>query len=181
MKDKVRDFIVAPEFFAIRSSEKLTSVTLWASSLLGRLGEPGNFMAVVLDAQIAGNALASNGAYVQGDLFATMTNDTAALYIATRNMLTRISMLSDCKDMEYLAYILEGDLLTISGVQESLPRQLRFIGLMESYKDKPDFFQIRFTGMELLDEYYSLDSISRDVKAFVKSVDRHYRKAERRS
>lgn len=181
MKDKVWDFIVSPEGFATRSSEKLTNVTLWASSLLGHLGAPADFMRVVLDAQIAGNAVSSNGAYIQGDLFAMMANDTAALYIATRNILTRISMLSDCKDMEYLAYILEDDLLTISGVQESLPRQLRFIGLMESYKDKPDFFQIRFSGMELLDEYYPLDLIARDVKAFVKSVDRHYRKAKRRS
>ncbi|EKP6431943.1 hypothetical protein ACSFRC_004865 [Escherichia coli] len=181
MKDKVWDFIVSPEGFATRSSEKLTNVTLWASSLLGHLGAPADFMYVVLDAQIAGNAVSSNGAYIQGDLFAMMANDTAALYIATRNILTRISMLSDCKDMEDLAYILEDDLLTISGVQESLPRQLRFIDLMESYKDKPDFFQIRFSGMELLDEYYPLDSIARDVKAFVKSVDRHYRKAERRS
>lgn len=181
MKNKVRDFIVSPEGFATRSPEKLTNVTFWASSLLGRLGVPGNFMDVVLDAQIAGNAMASKGAYIQGDLFAMMANDTAALYIATRNILTRISMLSDCKDMEDPGYILEGDLLTISGVQESLPRQLRFIDLMESYKDKPDFFQIRFSGMELLDEYYVLDSVSRDVKAFVKSVARHYRKAERRS
>ena len=181
MKDKVWDFIVSPEGFATRSSEKLTNVTLWASSLLGHLGAPAEFMYVVLDAQIAGNAVSSNRAYIQGDLFAMMANDTAALYIATRNILTRISMLSDCKDMEDLAYILEDDLLTISGVQESLPRQLRFIDLMESYKDKPDFFQIRFSGMELLDEYYPLDSIARDVKAFVKSVDRHYRKAKRRS
>ncbi|HDD9801691.1 TPA: hypothetical protein PBR20_003899 [Escherichia coli] len=181
MKDKVWDFIVTPEGFATRSSEKLANVTLWASSLLGHLGAPADFMYVVLDAQIAGNAVASKGAYIQGDLFAMMANDTAALYIATRNILTRISMQSCSEGMEDLAYILEDDLLTISGVQESLPRQLRFIDLMESYKDKPDFFQIRFSGMELLDEYYSLDSISRDVKAFVKSVDRHYRKAERRS
>ncbi|EMV5677999.1 hypothetical protein AACM80_004550 [Escherichia coli] len=177
MKDKVWDFIVSPEGFATRSSEKLTNVTLWASSLLGHLGAPADFMYVVLDAQIAGNAVASKGAYIQGDLFAMMANDTAALYIATRNILTRI-----CSEgMENLGYILEDDLLTISGVQESLPRQLRFIGLMESYKDKPDFFQIRFSGMELLDEYYPLDLIARDVKAFVKSVDRHYRKAKRRS
>ncbi|ENS0909461.1 hypothetical protein ACEZGM_004830, partial [Escherichia coli] len=108
-------------------------------------------------------------------------NDTVALYLATRNILTIISMQSCREGVEDLRDILEGDLLTISGVQESLPRQLRFIDLMESYKDKPDFFQIRFSGMELLDEYYPLDSISRDVKAFVKSVDRHYRKAERRS
>lgn len=146
MKDKVWDFIVTPEGFATRSSEKLTNVTLWASSLLGCLGAPGNFMDVVLDAQIAGNAVTSSGAYIQGDLFAMMANDTAALYIATRNILTRITMLSDCKDMEDLAYILEDDLLTISGVQESLPRQLRFIDLMESYKDKPDFF--RFDSVE---------------------------------
>ena len=177
MKDKVWDFIVTPEGFATRSSEKLTNVTLWASSLLGHLGAPADFMHVVLDAQIAGNAVASKGAYIQGDLFAMMANDTVALYLATRNMLTRI-----CSEgMENLGYILEDDLLTISGVQEYLPRQLRFIDLMESYKDKPDFFQIRFSGMELLNEYYPLDSISRDVKAFVKSVDRHYRKAERRS
>ncbi|HBE5626103.1 TPA: hypothetical protein KMB47_002807 [Escherichia coli] len=177
MKDKVWDFIVSPEGFATRSSEKLTNVTLWASSLLGHLGAPADFMYVVLDAQIAGNAVASKGAYIQGDLFAMMANDTVALYLATRNMLTRI-----CSEgMENLGYILEDDLLTISGVQESLPRQLRFIGLMESYKDKPDFFQIRFSGMELLDEYYPLDLIARDVKAFVKSVDRHYRKAKRRS
>ncbi|WP_258132869.1 hypothetical protein [Escherichia coli] len=177
MKDKVWDFIVTPEGFATRSSEKLTNVTLWASSLLGRLGAPADFMHVVLDAQIAGNAVASKGDYIQGDLFAMMANDTVALYLATRNMLTRI-----CSEgMENLGYILEDDLLTISGVQESLPRQLRFIDLMESYKDKPDFFQIRFSGMELLNEYYPLDSIARDVKAFVKSVDRHYRKAERRS
>ncbi|MDC7885008.1 hypothetical protein OIU06_13985 [Escherichia coli] len=177
MKDKVWDFIVSPEGFATRSSEKLTNVTLWASSLLGCLGAPADFMHVVLDAQIAGNAVASKGAYIQGDLFAMMANDTVALYLATRNMLTRI-----CSEgMEDLGYILEDDLLTISGVQESLPRQLRFIDLMELYKDEPDFFQIRFSGMELLDEYYLLDSIARDVKAFVKSVDRHYRKAERRS
>lgn len=177
MKDKVWEFIVTPEGFAVRSSGKLTNVTLWASSLLGHLGAPGDFMYVVLDAQIAGNAVASKGAYIQGDLFAMMANDTVALYLATRNMLTRI-----CSEgMEDLGYILEDDLLTISGVQESLPRQLRFIDLMELYKDEPDFFQIRFSGMELLDEYYLLDSIARDVKAFVKSVDRHYRKAERRS
>ncbi|MGJ3366179.1 hypothetical protein AAG932_04215 [Escherichia coli] len=106
MKDKVWDFIVSPEGFATRSSEKLTNVTLWASSLLDCLGSPGNFMYVVLDAQIAGNAMASKGAYIQGDLFAMMANDTAALYISTRNILTRISMLSDCKDMKDLAYIL---------------------------------------------------------------------------
>ena len=177
MKDKVWDFIVTPEGFATRSSEKLTNVRLWASSLLGRLGAPADFMHVVLDAQIAGNAVASKGAYIQGGVFAMMANDTVALYLATRNMLTRI-----CSEgMEDLGYILEDDLLTISGVQESLPRQLRFIDLMELYKDEPDFFQIRFSGMELLDEYYLLDSIARDVKAFVKSVDRHYRKAERRS
>ncbi|HAV8434050.1 TPA: hypothetical protein JLC89_001677 [Escherichia coli] len=181
MKDKVWDFIVTPEGFATRSSEKLTNVTLWASSLLGLLGGPGSFMDVVLNAQIAGNALASKGAYIQGDLFAMMANDTVALYLATRNILTRISMQSCSEGMEDLRDILEGDLLTISGVQESLPRQLRFIDLMELYKDEPDFFQIRFSGMELLDEYYLLDSIARDVKAFVKSVDRHYRKAERRS
>ncbi|EEW5971672.1 hypothetical protein EGX65_03630 [Escherichia coli] len=179
MKDKVWDFIVTPKGFATRKSVELANVTLWASSLLGRLGGPGSFMDAVLNAQIAGNALASNGAYIQGDLFAMMANDTVALYLATRNILTRISMQSCSEGMEDLRDILEGDLLTISGVQESLPRQLRFIDLMESYKDKPDFFHIRFSGMELLDEYYSLDSISRDVKAFVKSVDRHYRKAER--
>ncbi|ELO9330237.1 hypothetical protein QU508_005398, partial [Escherichia coli] len=49
MKDKVWDFIVSPEGFATRSSEKLTNVTLWASSLLGRLGGPGSFMDVVLN------------------------------------------------------------------------------------------------------------------------------------
>ncbi|PBQ75921.1 hypothetical protein COD42_00005, partial [Escherichia coli] len=74
MKDKVWDFIVSPEGFATRSSEKLTNVTLWASSLLGRLGGPGSFMDVVLNAQIAGNAMASKGAYIQGDLFAMMAN-----------------------------------------------------------------------------------------------------------
>ncbi len=57
MKDKVWDFIVSPEGFATRSSEKLTNVTLWASSLLGHLGAPADFMYVVLDAQIAGNAV----------------------------------------------------------------------------------------------------------------------------
>ncbi|EPC6738359.1 hypothetical protein ACR0HW_000211 [Escherichia coli O174:H10] len=181
MKDKVWDFIVSPEGFAVRSSGKLTNVTLWASSLLGRLGGPGSFMDVVLNAQIAGNAMASKGAYIQGDLFAMMANDTVALYLATRNILTIISMQSCREGVEDLRDILEGDLLTISGVQESLPRQLRFIDLMELYKDESDLFQIRFSGMELLDEYYPLDSIARDVKAFVKSVDRHYRKAERRS
>lgn len=114
--------------------------------IAGPSGCTGDFMYVVLDAQIAGNAMASKGAYIQGDLFAMMANDTAALYIATRNILTRISMMSDCKDMVDLAYILEDDLLTISGVQESLPRQLRFIDLMESYKDKPDFFRFDSAG-----------------------------------
>ncbi|HHE8153393.1 TPA: hypothetical protein ACPFPD_002405 [Escherichia coli] len=66
MKDKVWDFIVTPEGFATRSSEKLTNVTSWASSLLDHLGAPGDFMYVVLDAQIAGNAVASKGAYIQG-------------------------------------------------------------------------------------------------------------------
>lgn len=66
MKNKVRDFIVSPEGFATRSPEKLTNVTFWASSLLGRLEDPGSFMEVVLGAQIAGNAMASKGGLYSG-------------------------------------------------------------------------------------------------------------------
>ncbi|WP_332832839.1 hypothetical protein [Escherichia coli] len=64
MKDKVWDFIVTPEGFATRSSEKLTNVTLWASSLLGS-GRPAEFYDVVLMPDCR-NAVASKGAYIQG-------------------------------------------------------------------------------------------------------------------
>ncbi|EPE1289040.1 DUF1804 family protein [Escherichia coli] len=137
MKDKVWDFIVSPEGFATRSSEKLTNVTLWASSLLGRLGGPGSFMDVVLNAQIAGNAMASKGAYIQGDLFAMMANDTVALYLATRNILTRISMQS-CREgippqesVELLASLSDSLSKAVASSKKILPETDRLATALE--------------------------------------------------